>query len=137
MTTSTLNPRSLLTTLTDLRNALTIDAVVTGANGVVYVAAAGALDDLLGMPTGFLRAIGAFLIVYAIAVGAIGAPRSISRPLTYGVIAANAAWAVASIVAVVVGWHSPTVAGSIWTVMQAVVVAGFAELQLTALRRTR
>lgn len=137
MTTSTLTSRSVLTTLTDLRNALTIDAVVTGANGIAYVAAAGLLDELLGMPAGVIRAIGAFLLAYAVAVGAVRTPRSISRPLAYGVVAANAAWAVGSVAAAAVGWHSPTVAGSIWIVMQAVVVAGFAELQLTALRRTR
>lgn len=137
MTTSTLTPRSLLATLTDLRTVLKIDAVVTGANGAVYVAVAAALDDLLGVPTGVLRAVGAFLIAYAIAVAAISTPRSISRPLTYGVVAANAVWASASVVAVAVGWYSPTMMGSIWIIMQVVVVAGFAELQLNALRRAR
>src|SRR5690625_1760606 len=61
MTTSTLSSPSVLTRLTDLRFALTLDAVVTGANGAAYLVAAGALDDLLGVPTGLLRGIGAFL----------------------------------------------------------------------------
>jgi len=137
MTTSTLSSPSVLTRLTDLRFALTLDAVVTGANGAAYLVAAGALDDLLGVPTGLLRGIGTFLMVYALALGAVRTPRSISRPLAYGVVAVNAAWTLGSITVVIAGWHSPTVTGSIWIVMQAVVVAGFAELQLVGLRRTR
>lgn len=137
MTTSTVTTRSLFTALTDLRNALGLDAIVTGANGFAYLAAGSVLDDVLGVPAGVLRAIGVFLLAYAVAVWAIRTPRSISRTLTFGVVAANAGWAIASILTAVIGWHSPTLAGTIWIVAQAVVVAGFAELQLTGLRRTR
>lgn len=48
-----------------IRVALKLDAVVTGANGAAYLAAAGVLDGPLGLPEGFLRATGAFLIVFA------------------------------------------------------------------------
>ena len=137
MTTSTVAPRSLLSVLTDLRNALGLDAVVTGANGLAYLAAGSVLDDVLGIPSGVLRVAGAFLLVFAVAVWAIRTPRTISKPLTYGVVAVNAVWAIGSIVVAVTGWHSPTLVGTIWIVAQAVVVAGFAELQVTALRRSR
>lgn len=137
MTTSTVTTRPLLASLTDLRNALTLDAGVTGLNAIAYLAAGSVLDSVLGVPSGALHAIGAFLLVYTVAVWAVRTPRSISRRLTYGVVAANAVWAATSLIVAIVGWHSPTLAGTIWIVAQAVVVAGFAELQLTALRRSR
>ena len=46
-----------------LRLALLLDAAVTGANGVAYLAAAGPLGDLLGLPAGLLRGFGAVLLV--------------------------------------------------------------------------
>ncbi len=46
--------------------------------------------------------------------------------------AVNAAWVAASIAALLVGALSPTAAGTVWIVAQAIVVAGFAELQLGA-----
>ncbi|MDP8966970.1 MAG: hypothetical protein M3N04_00050 [Actinomycetota bacterium] len=48
---------------------------------------------------------------------------------------ANAAWALASIAAAVGDWTSPTTIGTSWIGAQAIVVAGFAELQAAALKR--
>jgi hypothetical protein len=117
------------------RLALKLDAVVTAANAVAYLAAAGALDSVLGVPAGFLRGIGAFLVVYAAAVWLLATRRSVPRLGLLTVAECNALWAVASVVMVAAGWHSPTVAGGVWIVLQAVVVAGFAALQLAAARR--
>lgn len=118
-----------------LRGALKLDAVVTGANGVAYLAAAGALDGLLGVPAGFLRAIGAFLVVFAAAVWLTGARRSISRTAATAVVAANALWVADSVLFAALGWHSPDTAGTVWTLMQAATVAGFAALQYAGLRK--
>ena len=41
-----------------IRFALLLDAVVTGANGVAYLVAAGPIGDLLGLPADLLRAAG-------------------------------------------------------------------------------
>jgi hypothetical protein len=48
-----------------LRFALVLDGVATGANGILYLAGAPLLDGWLGVPTGVLMAVGAFLIAYA------------------------------------------------------------------------
>ena len=58
-----------------LRTALTLDAGVTAANGAAYLALAGPLHDLLGLSETVLRGAGAFLLVYALAVGVLA-----SRP---------------------------------------------------------
>ena len=118
-----------------LRLALRLDAVVTGVNGAAYLAAAPLLDDLLGLSTGLLRGAGAFLLVYAVAVWLVGAGPRISTAAVEAVVGANVLWAVGSVVAVVTGFGSPTTVGAVWLVLQAVVVAGFAALQLAALRR--
>jgi hypothetical protein len=118
-----------------LRLALKLDAIVTGANGAAYLVAAGPLGDLLGLSPALLRGTGAFLVAFAAAVWLTATRRSISRPAVYAIVAANAIWAVDSIVAAIAGWGTPDTAGTVWIVLQAIVVAGFAELQLAGLRR--
>jgi hypothetical protein len=120
-----------------LRLALRLDAVVTGANGLLYLALAGPLQDLLGLDAGTGRAIGAFLLVYAAAVWVISMPDRPARTAVTAVVEANALWTVLSVATVIAGWFTLTAAGAVWTVLQAIVVAGFAALQYTALRRTR
>jgi hypothetical protein len=118
-----------------LRLALKLDAIVTGANGAAYLIAAGPLGDLFGLSPALLRGAGVFLIAFSAAVYLTATRPSIPRPAVYAIIAANAVWAADSIVAAIAGWGSPETIGTVWIVMQAIVVAGFAELQLTGLRR--
>ncbi|MEV0997893.1 hypothetical protein [Nonomuraea sp. NPDC050202] len=120
-----------------LRMALAADAVVTGGNGLVYLAFAGPVGTLLGPDTGLLRGIGVFLLVYGAAVGFLATRRDISPAGTKAVIALNVIWTLASIAAVVTGAAGFTTIGAIWAIAQALVVAGFAELQITGLRKSR
>ncbi|GAB3195951.1 hypothetical protein GCM10027261_17500 [Geodermatophilus arenarius] len=117
-----------------LRVALRLDAVVTGANGLAYLAAAPLLSDLLGVPAGALRGLGAFLAVFAAGVALVAARPRVPRGAAEVVVGANALWAAGSVVAVVAGRFDLTAAGTVWVLLQAAVVAGFAALQLTALR---
>ncbi|MGW0810133.1 hypothetical protein [Nonomuraea sp. NPDC002799] len=121
---------------TFLRLALASDAVVTGGNGLVYLAFAGPVSDLLGPDATLLRGIGAFLLVYGAAVGLLATRRPISPAATRAVIALNLAWAAGSVVTVVTGAGQFTTIGAIWAIAQALVVGGFAELQITGLRKT-
>ena len=118
-----------------LRLALKLDAVVTGANGAAYLAAAAPLSDLLGLSEALLRGAGAFLLAYAAVVWIVGTRPEIPRGPVYAIVGANAIWAVDSVVTAIAGWGDPTTAGTVWILLQAVVVAGFAELQLTGLRQ--
>ncbi len=116
-----------------LRRALRLDAVVSGANGVAYLVAAGPLGELLSMPEGVLRGIGAFLVVFAAGVWATS-----SRPRPGAVrtiIVLNAVWVAASLAAAAAGAWSPSATGTVWTVLQAGTVAAFAALQSAGLRR--
>lgn len=115
--------------------ALQLDAVVSGANGLAYLAGASVLDGLLGLPAAPMRAVGAFLLVYAAAVGFVGTRRPVPAAGAWAVVAANELWVLASVVAVLAGLGSPTTTGSVWMVLQAVAVGGFAAVQWNALRR--
>lgn len=116
-----------------LRLALRADAVVSGLNGAAYLLAAGWLSELLGLPTGVLRALGVFLLVFAAAVWLV-ADRPV-RPAVATVIAGNLAWAAGSLVVAATDLGTPTVLGAVWVVLQAVVVAGLAVAQTVGLRR--
>ena len=118
-----------------LRTVLRLDAVVTGANAVAYLVLAGPLSDLFGMPASALRAIGAFLAVFAIGVWAVAARPEISRPAAATVAVANLAWAAGSVVALIADAWSPETVGAVWIALQAAVVALFGDLQLLGLRR--
>jgi hypothetical protein len=118
-----------------LRLALKLDAIVTGANGAAYLVAAGPLGDLLGLSPGLLRGAGAFLLAFAAAVWVAATRPSIPRPAAYAIVGANAIWAIDSVVAAIAGWATPETVGTVWIVLQAIVVAGFAGLQLAGLKR--
>jgi len=134
--------RALLTRLSrttrpwsTVRRFLALDAVVTGANGLAYAVAPGPLGELLGVDRALLFELGLFLAVFAAGVGLLA---SRPRPAPGGVKAVvdlNALWAALSVVALV-AWLEPTTAGTVWTLLQAGTVAGFAGLQWAALRTT-
>lgn len=116
-----------------LRIALALDAVVTGVNGLVYLAAAGPVGDLLGPDPTLLREIGAFLLVYGAAVGFLAT--RVRPGAVKAVIALNAVWAVASVAAVATGVLGFTTLGAVWAIAQALVVGAFAEAQIMGLRK--
>jgi hypothetical protein len=118
-----------------LRVALKLDAVVTGANGLAYLAFADLLDGPLGLPVELLRPVGAFLLVFAGLVWLVASRPAVSRPAVLAVIDANALWAVASVVLVATDAFTPTTGGAVWMVLQALVVGAFAALQAMGLRR--
>jgi len=131
------NPMAAATGDGLLRVALKLDAVVTGANGLAYLALAGPLGDLFDVPASFLRGIGAFLVVFAALVWIVGSRARIAIGAAAAVAAANAAWVVATAVMLIAGWHDPGTVGAVWAALQAAVVAGFAALQVAGCEQAR
>jgi hypothetical protein len=124
------------TNVLTLKNVLLLDAALTGANGVAYVAGAAVLDSLLGPSRAVLIGLGVFMLAYAATATFLGTRRPVSR-LGVGLIAdGNIVWAIASVAVAGFGWLGLTTAGTVWTLIQAALVVGFAALQLTALRRS-
>ncbi|MEE1753958.1 hypothetical protein [Streptomyces sp. SP18CS02] len=118
---------------TALRRFLALDAVVTGANGLAYVAASRPLGRLLGVGPALLLELGVLLTVFAAGVGWLASRRRPPLAPVRLVVDVNLAWAVLSFVALV-AWLSPSTAGTMWIPAQAVVVAVFAALQWSAVR---
>ncbi|MCY0936233.1 hypothetical protein [Streptomyces sp. H34-S4] len=118
---------------TALRRFLALDSVVTTGNGLAYAAFSAPLGRLLGVGQGLLLGLGVFLALYGAGVGLLASRRRPPALPVRFVIEANYTWAALSLVALVV-WFTPTTAGAVWIVVQAVVVASFALLQQLALR---
>ena len=118
-----------------LRFALRLDAAITAANGVAYLALCWLLDGAFGVPAAFLAGVGAFLVAFAAFVGRLAAQPAPARGAVLAVIAANAVWALDSALLLAADWFSPTVAGQVVIALQAAGVAGLAALQYAGLRR--
>lgn len=109
------------------------DAVLTGVNGLAYLAAAPLLADWFGAPTTLLRPIGAFLVVVGLGVALLARQRPISRRVVLTLALLNAVWVAASVDYAVAG--DLTTLGTTWTVLQAAIVGGFAAGQVWFARR--
>jgi hypothetical protein len=118
-----------------LRYALLGDAVASGAMGLLALGGAGLLAASLGLPEMLLRMAGLILVPYAAAVAWLGTRPVAARWAVWAVIVANAMWVVDSAILLLTGWVSPTSLGTAFVILQAVVVAGFAEAQFIGIRR--
>lgn len=118
-----------------LRRALMLDAVASGAAGLLMISGAGLLEGLLGLPAALLRGAGLMLVPYVAFVIWAGTRETISRPAVWTIIAANALWAAASGLLLVSGLVAPTLLGYAFVIGQAAVVAVLGELQYVGLRR--
>jgi hypothetical protein len=118
-----------------LRLALRLDALASGALGLLSLAAAPALDPLLGLPSGLLWPVGGALLAWAAALGLAASRPAIGRSFAGSVVALNVLWVAASAAAVVAGWLPLTALGTAVVVAQAVAVAALAEMQVVGLRR--
>jgi hypothetical protein len=132
-TTSTFSP--LATTGAFLRNVLLADALVSGATGALMALAAGILEPMLQVPAVLLRVAGLALLPYAALVAMLARREVLSRGLVWAVVACNALWAVDCVALLFTGWIDPSLLGVAFVLMQAIVVAAFAELQVVGLRR--
>ncbi|SDH60267.1 hypothetical protein SAMN05192558_12176 [Actinokineospora alba] len=119
-----------------LRRFLTLDALVSGGNGLAYVIAPVWIGDLLGVSTGALVPIGIALVVFGLAVGAIAMSRNPLRGAGF-VIEFNLAWVVASLAVAAFNPFGANTIGVVWTVMQAGTVAVFAGLQWMAVLKAK
>lgn len=120
-----------------LRRVLALDATASGATGLLLAFAGPLLDDVLGLDRAFVQPAGFFLIGYALAVAALSLQPRPHRLLVLAVIAINVLWTAESGLTLVLGWLQPNALGIAFVVVQAAVVAGFAGLQILAIRQPR
>jgi hypothetical protein len=118
-----------------LRRTIIVDAVASGASALLLIGGAGLLAGPLGLPEALIREAGILLIPFIALLGWIVRTARAPAGALRAVIAINVAWVLASLGTIFV--LSPTPLGTGFVVLQALVVLGFAEAQLIALRRLR
>jgi hypothetical protein len=118
-----------------LRRALWLDAIPSAGMGLALAVTADLASGMLGLPASLLRTAGLSLMPFALLVAAL-AVRPQPRPaLVLAIIAYNVMWALDSVVLLVAGLVTPTALGMAFVLAQAAIVAGFAGLQWTGLRK--
>jgi hypothetical protein len=117
-----------------LARALRIDAAASGAMGLLLAMGAPALQPMFGLPTPLLRAVGAFLLPFAVSLLLLAPRANRSLGLVRLIIAGNLLWIAASIVVIVATRASITLLGEAFVLGQAAAVALFVYLEVRALR---
>ena len=118
-----------------LRQALWLDAVSSGAMSLLLMLFADALEPLLGLGAGLLRAVGVVFVPWVAFVVWAATRQPVSRAGSIAVIALNDLWVIASFVALGLGWLQPTALGTAFVSFQALFVGAMAVLQFIGLKR--
>ncbi len=118
-----------------LRTALVLDAVASGATGLLAIVASGLLGWLLDLPPGLLLGAGLVLVPYVLFVIYTATRHPIPSGAVRTIVAANFLWAAASVLLLLSGWVAPNALGVAFVLAQAAVVALFGQLQVMALRQ--
>ena len=120
-----------------LRQVLGLDAVASGAAGLLMAVGSGLLADLAALDPAVTRPAGLFLIVWAGGLAALAFRARPPRPMVMAVIAVNLLWVMESAMSLALGWLQPNAVGVAFVLAQAVAVGGIAGLQMIALRGSR
>jgi hypothetical protein len=120
---------------TFLRRLLLADAAISGATGVLMLAAATLLERWLALPAPLLRSAGFSLLPFAALVLYLSRRDVLPRGGVWTVIALNFAWVIGSAVLLLAGGVEPNGLGYAFVIVQAIAVAGLAEMQYMGLRR--
>ncbi len=120
-----------------LRLPLGLDALATGAVGLLALLGSPVLDRFLGTPATLTAPVGLFLLGYGAVLGQVGTREHVNRRAVASAVALNLAWVVAGVAIIVAGPFALTALGSAVILAQAVAVALFAEWQFPALHRAR
>lgn len=120
-----------------LRIALLVDALGSGAAGLLLTAAGGALAGPLGLPAQLLLACGLFFLPYAAFVGWLSRRERLTSLPVIVVVAGNTVWGLESVAALALGWLHPTALGVAFVLAQAGFVFAMAALQYLGLKASR
>ncbi len=118
-----------------LRRALLVDAAATAGMGALLAAAPALLEGLFGLPVALLRGAGLALLPFAALLAWVARRPRIPAGLAWPLVIVNVLWAIDSVVLPLTGWIDPTALGAAFVVAQGLIVAAFAWLEWTGLRR--
>jgi hypothetical protein len=119
-----------------LRRALLLDAVVSGAVGLVMMLGSSFLSGFLRLPITLLFVAGLILLPFAIWLIFLSTRQALLRSSLWTAVIINVLWVIASFIVLVGNFVSPNTLGYAFVIFQAVVVAIFAMLQVSGSRRS-
>lgn len=119
-----------------LKIALRADALVSGACGMLQLAAADRLAMLLELPRSLLLGSGECMLVYALALLLLAGRQRLASALVLFIVVGNLLWAVASVALPLEGRLAPNALGWAFLLVQAAAVAALAAFQWLGLRRS-
>ena len=119
-----------------LKIALRADALVSGACGVLQLAAADRLATLLELPRSLLLGSGEFMLVYALALLLMASRPRLPSALVMIIVVGNLLWAAACVALPLEGALALNALGWAFLWVQAAAVAVLAVFQWLGLRRS-
>ncbi|WP_417451091.1 hypothetical protein [Kordiimonas sp.] len=120
-----------------LKWALLVDAATSAATGLLLVFAANTLASLLGLPSDLLLYCGLFFIPWAAVLAFVATRRDIKPAAVWPIAVLNLVWGADSFLLLASIDPAPTLLGSAFITVQAVVVLGFAGAQIVGLKRRK
>jgi hypothetical protein len=113
-----------------------VDALVSATMGVVLIAAAGPLTQLVGwpLPAGFLMTLGLLLLPWAAFNGVVARMARPARAIINGNMVVDAGWVLGSVALGLVHAGSLTAIGMVMLAGQAIAVAGVLAIKLIGAR---
>jgi hypothetical protein len=120
-----------------LRYVLWADAISCLACGALQLVLGDPLSQFFSLPAGLLSDTGVFLLAYGAAVAALAIPARVPGAIVWLLIVGNVGWGVAAVGILVAGDVHPTLLGKAYIVVQALTVLILAELQYSAVRRSK
>ena len=118
-----------------LRRVLWADAIVSAAVGAVMALGAGALQELLGLPSSLLLIAGLALFPCAAYLVWLATRNEVARAAVWVPIALNVVWAADCLLLLLVADPRPTLLGEAFIGLHIVTVLAFAEAEFIGLRR--
>jgi hypothetical protein len=119
-----------------LRRALVADALISAAGGVLMVAGAGMLQDLLRLPSSLLLTAGLMLFPWTACLLWLARKPAVHGAAVWTVIALNVLWIAESAWVALGGEFAPSGWGQAFIAAQALAVVVFAELEFMGLRQS-
>ncbi|MCV0396237.1 MAG: hypothetical protein K5872_04315 [Rhizobiaceae bacterium] len=118
-----------------LRNSFLLDAVASGATGLLMLAGGSLVASLTGLPQPLLFWAGVSLMPFVALLVHVSRQPAVSAGLANAIVGINVLWVVASFGILLAGVVQPNLLGIAFVVAQALAVALFAALQVAGLRR--
>jgi hypothetical protein len=116
-----------------MRKVLVADALISGATGLLLALGSGPLSGLLGLRPSLLLLAGLVLIPFSAGVGLLARSTPLSTSGVRAVILINLLWVAGSFALLFAGLD-PSLIGTLFVIVQALVVAALATAQIMLLR---